>query len=352
MGVDTMKTSETNRKNDAKAVQRAFAMSKTDSTFSSSKAESYISGVICSSPSTNHTILPLTVPQLHGNTRIFPLRVATMCKVLVPTVFDKQGAQLLVVSLLVVSRTWVSDRIASLNGTTVKFVLEQDKGAFIRLIGLSNYLRSNVFYKVFHMARKSVDADQRITQDLEKLTTDLSGLVTGLVKPSVDILWFTWRMKMLTGQRGVAILYVYMLLGLGVLRTVTLDFGDLISQEQQLEGIFRFMHERLCTHAESVAFFGGGAREKYDFITKQLPRNVTWLLSLFYAMEHRGDRASISTQGLASTGVAGLVRLTGDLGNRLSEKEQKEIFLCLKDAATSTVPENQQSSKRMSENKP
>lgn len=174
------------------------------------------------------------------------------------------------------------------------------------------------------MASKSVDADQRITQDLEKLTTDLSGLVTGLVKPSVDILWFTWRMKLLTGQRGVAILYVYMLLGLGFLRAVTPDFGDLISQEQQLEGIFRFMHERLCTHAESVAFFGGGAREKAmvesrfsdllthsqyllrkkwlfgildDFITKQLPHNVTWLLSLLYAMEHKGDRAAISTQG-------------------------------------------------------
>lgn len=89
-----------------------------------------------------------------------------------------------------------------------------------------------------------------------------------------------------------------------------------------------------------------------DFITKQLPRNVTWLRSLFYGMEHKGDRASISTQGLASTGVAGLVRLIGDLRNRLSEEEWKEIFLCLKDAATSTVPENQQSSKRMSENKP
>ncbi|XP_027332157.1 brefeldin A-inhibited guanine nucleotide-exchange protein 1-like isoform X2 [Abrus precatorius] len=43
-------------------------------------------------------------------------------------------------------------------------------------------------------------------------------------------------------------------------------------------------------------------------------------------------------QGPASTGVAGLVRLTGDLGNRLSEEEWKEIFLCLKDAATSTMP--------------
>lgn len=39
------------------------------------------------------------------------------------------------------------------------------------------------------MCSKSIDADQRLTNDLEKLTTDLSGLVTGMVKPSVDILW-------------------------------------------------------------------------------------------------------------------------------------------------------------------
>ncbi|TKY47653.1 ABC transporter D family member 1 [Spatholobus suberectus] len=359
MGIDTMKASETKRQSDAKAVQRAFAMSKKDSAFSNTKAQSYFAEVISSSPSMNHTISPSAVPQLCGNTRVLPLRVAAMCKVLVPTVLDKQGAQLLTVAFLVVARTWVSDRIASLNGTTVKFVLEQDKASFIRLIGLSvlqsaassfiapsirhlrarlalgwrirltqhllkNYLRNNSFYKVFHMASKNIDADQRITHDLEKLTTDLSGLVTGMVKPSVDILWFTWRMKLLTGQRGVAILYAYMLLGLGFLRTVTPDFGDLISQEQQLEGTFRFMHERLCTHAESVAFFGGGTREKTmvesrfrellshsnyllkkkwlfgildDFITKQLPHNVTWLLSLLYAMEHKGDRASISTQG-------------------------------------------------------
>ncbi|KAG6768440.1 hypothetical protein POTOM_027356 [Populus tomentosa] len=177
---------------------------------------------------------------------------------------------------------------------------------------------------VFHMSRKNIDADQRITHDLEKLTTDLSGLVTGMVKPSVDILWFTWRMKLLTGQRGVAILYTYMLLGLGFLRAVTPDFGDLASQVQQSEGTFRFMHERLRTHAESVAFFGGGKREKDmiesrfrelldhsmlllkkkwsygildDFVTKQLPNNVTWGLSLLYAVENNGDRAMSSTQG-------------------------------------------------------
>ncbi|KAF1864344.1 hypothetical protein Lal_00022000 [Lupinus albus] len=183
MGIDKMKTSETNRQSDAKAVQRAFAINKKDSAFSNSKAQSYIAEVVASSPSMNHSISPSVVPQIRGNTRVLPFRVAAMSKVLVPTVLDKQGAQLLAVVFLVVSRTWVSDRIASLNGTSVKFVLEQDKASFIRLIGLSvlqsaassfiapsirhltarlalgwrirltqhllkNYLRNNAFYKV------------------------------------------------------------------------------------------------------------------------------------------------------------------------------------------------------------
>uniref|UniRef100_I1PRR1 ABC transporter domain-containing protein n=1 Tax=Oryza glaberrima TaxID=4538 RepID=I1PRR1_ORYGL len=284
---------------------------------------------------------------------------AFMGRAKVPKLLDKQGGQLLAVALLVFSRTWISDRIASLNGTTVKFVLEQDKAAFIRLIGISvlqssansfvapslrtltgrlalgwrirltnhllqYYLKRNAFYKVFNMSGKSIDADQRLTLDVDKLTTDLAGLVTGMVKPLVDILWFTWRMKLLSGRRGVAILYAYMLLGLGFLRAVSPDFGHLAGQEQELEGTFRFMHSRLRTHAESIAFFGGGSREKAiveakfmklldhskillrkqwlygivdDFVTKQLPHNVTWGLSLLYALEHKGDRALTSTQG-------------------------------------------------------
>ncbi|KAJ0976938.1 hypothetical protein J5N97_012412 [Dioscorea zingiberensis] len=354
-----LKSSESDRQTDALAVQRAFATTGKGTTFSKSNAHSYVTEVIASSPVLERNIQLPIVPQLQKAPRILPLRAAAMLKVLVPTMFDKQGAQLFTVALLVMSRTWISDRIASLNGTTVKYVLEQDKLAFMRLIGISvlqsaansivapslrhltsrlalgwrirltqhllkNYLKRNAFYKVFQMSGKNIDADQRITHDVEKLTSDLSGLVTGMFKPSVDILWFTWRMKLLTGRRGVAILYAYMLLGLGFLRSVTPEFGDLASREQQLEGTFRFMHARLRTHAESIAFFGGGFREKDmidsrfrelvnhskillrkkwlfgivdDFITKQLPHNVTWGLSLLYAMEHKGDRALTSTLG-------------------------------------------------------
>ncbi|KAG9444196.1 hypothetical protein H6P81_015536 [Aristolochia fimbriata] len=356
---DMLQSSETDRKTDAIAVQRAFASNMKGSNFSSSKEHSYVTEVIGTSPAFDHKVSLPIVPVLEKASRPLPLQAAAMSKILVPTLLDKQGVHLLSVAILVVSRTWISDRIASLNGTSVKYVLEQDKAAFIRLIGISvlqsaansivapslryltaklalgwrirltqhlmkNYLRNNAFYKVFQLSGQNIDSDQRITLDVEKLTTDLAGLVTGMVKPLVDILWFTWRMKLLTGQRGVAILYAYMLLGLGFLRSVTPEFGDLAGREQQLEGIFRFSHERLQTHAESIAFFGGGLRERNmvesrfrellshselhlrkkwlfgvvdDFITKQLPHNVTWGLSLLYALEHKGDRASTASLG-------------------------------------------------------
>ncbi|KAK7280992.1 hypothetical protein RIF29_08607 [Crotalaria pallida] len=214
MGVDTMKASETKRQSDAKAVQRAFAMNKgLDSAFSNSKAQSYIAEVISSSPSTNRSTPASVVPQIHGNTRasissyqhIFDhfnvleltpasyssfmlvidsgvgFRLANLQQVHlsdctagfpVPTVLDKQGAQLLAVAFLVVSRTWVSDRIASLNGTTVRLVLEQDKASFFRLIGLSvlqSAASSFIAPSIRHLtARLALGWRIRLTQHLLK----------------------------------------------------------------------------------------------------------------------------------------------------------------------------------------
>lgn len=53
-------------------------------------------------------------------------------------------------------------------------------------------------------------------------------------------------MKHLSGHRGVAILYAYMFLGLGFLRSVAPEFGDLANKEQQLEGTFRYSNISSC----------------------------------------------------------------------------------------------------------
>lgn len=349
----------TDRQSDALTVKKQF-FANIGQVEDATAVDSYVGAVLATSPPRD----PLeVVPAVHGleiKPKSMPVRISSLFKILVPTLSDEQGGQLLAVALLVLGRTCLSDRIADLNGTSVKHVLRQDKAAFIRLVGVSVlqsgvssflapslrhmtatlalgwrhrltkhlsalYFQNYGFYKAVHLTKSGTnDADQRITQDVEKLSGDLSGLVTGMIKPFVDIVWFTYRMKVLTGIRGVGFLYAYMLLGLGFLRAITPNFGALTSKEQQLEGSFRYIHSRLRTHAESVAFFGGGSREQAvtagrfkallahsqnllrmrwifgiadDFITKQLPHNVTWGLSLMYAMEHKGNRALTSVQG-------------------------------------------------------
>ncbi|KAM1458086.1 hypothetical protein ACFX13_036044 [Malus domestica] len=66
----------------------------------------------------------------------------------------------------------------------------------------------------------------------------------------------------------------------------------------------------------------------FDTVRPQLPGVVSILTGLILS----------PVQGTASTGVAGLVHLAGEVGEKLSEDEWREIFLALKEAATSAVP--------------
>lgn len=66
----------------------------------------------------------------------------------------------------------------------------------------------------------------------------------------------------------------------------------------------------------------------FDVVRSQLPGVVSVLTGFI--------RSPI--QGPASTGVAALMRLASDLGSKFSQDEWRNIFLALKEAATSTVP--------------
>ncbi|KAF4363911.1 hypothetical protein G4B88_004211 [Cannabis sativa] len=66
----------------------------------------------------------------------------------------------------------------------------------------------------------------------------------------------------------------------------------------------------------------------FDIVRSQLPGVVSIFTGFLRS----------PVQGPASTGYAALVRLSDDLGSRLSENEWREIFLALKEVTTSTVP--------------
>ena len=63
----------------------------------------------------------------------------------------------------------------------------------------------------------------------------MSKLIPSMVKPVVDITWFTAQLARLTGARGMAVLYSYALIGLVMLRLVTPDFGALAKKVQPWE---------------------------------------------------------------------------------------------------------------------
>ena len=78
------------------------------------------------------------------------------------------------------------------------------------------------------------DVDQRLTRDVERLCDDLAALIPSMVKPVVDIAWFSVQLYQLTGRRGMAILYLYAFLGFGALSAVTPDFGALAKNVRPL----------------------------------------------------------------------------------------------------------------------
>ncbi|CAG9462286.1 unnamed protein product [Pedinophyceae sp. YPF-701] len=251
---------------------------------------------------------------------------------------------------VVLARTFVSDRTAQLNGRTVYYVLHQDLSGFLRLVRASviqsaasavlaqslkyltdklalawrrrlvedlsrSYFAGNTLYITSRMMGLP-DAEARATRDVERVCTELAALIPTMIKPTVDICWFSLSMWRLTGRRGLLILYAYMAAGYTALRIVTPDFQGIKAKEASLEGAFRAVHSRLRSHAESVAFFGGGRKEGStitahfrdliahlrrssvvrwgygvadDFFSRQLPHNVTWLLTLLFALDQPDD---------------------------------------------------------------
>ena len=281
-----------------------------------------------------------------------------LLRLFVPRPRSKEALHVVLLALAVVVRTALSDRIANLNGQGVKHAINQDRRAFVRLIAVSalqsvttaitaptlkyltdllaidwrtritrcvaeKYLRGNAFYSVIHLDHMK-DADQRVTRDVERLCDDMAALVPSMVKPIVDLSWFTWRCYRLTGLKGLGILYAYTLFGYGALKCVTPDLGRFAAAEFELEGAFRYSHARLGAAAESVAFFGGGPKEgksidarfnalsrhivassaqklRYSivdtFLTRHLPHSMTWVVSLIFALDYPNDFSTTEEQG-------------------------------------------------------
>ncbi|KAJ1553946.1 hypothetical protein HK405_006448, partial [Cladochytrium tenue] len=124
------------------------------------------------------------------------------------------------------------------------------------------YLANMTFYKVGNLDDRIKNADQLITQDVDRFCHAAAELYSNITKPILDVSIYNVQVSRSVGGETVFATSVIVQLTSAVIRLFTPPFGKMAAQEQKLEGEFRFTHSRLVENAEEVALFSGEDVEK------------------------------------------------------------------------------------------
>ncbi|KAH7701626.1 CRE-PMP-2 protein, partial [Aphelenchoides avenae] len=138
------------------------------------------------------------------------------------------------------------------------------------------YLDGFTFYKMSNLDNRIANADQLLTQDVDRFCEGLVELYSNLSKPLVDVALYVGSIGNALGFSTPGRLFAYLLVSGVFLTYLRRPIGRLTVVEQQLEGEYRFVNSRIITNAEEIAFYKGNEREKTS-VMNAFQRMVTHL---------------------------------------------------------------------------
>ncbi|ORY95546.1 ABC transporter transmembrane region 2-domain-containing protein [Syncephalastrum racemosum] len=228
----------------------------------------------------------------------FIKQMKQLLPICIPGLFTKEAGLLGALATVLIARTWLDIWFSGFNGSVVKAIVSRNRDVFIakaiiefglmmwpmsivnnslkltisalalsfreRLTQFAHnqYLDGITFYKISNIDNRLQNADQLLTQDIDKFSENLSHLYSDIAKPVVDICLFAYKLGEAIGNEAPFFMIAYFVLSGVILRSFSPPFGRYTAIEQKLEGDFRFTHSRIITHSEEIAFYGGGQREK------------------------------------------------------------------------------------------
>uniref|UniRef100_A0AC34F3N8 ABC transmembrane type-1 domain-containing protein n=1 Tax=Panagrolaimus sp. ES5 TaxID=591445 RepID=A0AC34F3N8_9BILA len=131
----------------------------------------------------------------------------------------------------------------------------------------SQYLDGFTFYKMSNLDNRIANADQLLTQDVDRFCEGIVELYSNLSKPLVDVALYCYKLGGALGFQAPSRLFFYLLISGVFLTYLRRPIGRLTVVEQQLEGEFRFVNSRLIMNSEEIAFYQGNEREKQSVMT-------------------------------------------------------------------------------------
>ncbi|KAJ1834613.1 ATP-binding cassette long-chain fatty acid transporter pxa2 [Coemansia sp. RSA 2711] len=243
--------------------------------------------------------------------------------IVIPGLLSKEFGMLVAHTVLLVVRTFLSVAVAALDGQIVSSLVRLRGREFLlgiakwmgmavpatltnSLLGYvqttlairfrqnltehvhTKYLANNTYYSVGNLDDRIKNADQLIAVDVAKFANSLAEIYSNLAKPTLDAFVYNVQLARSLGVESLFGIMVIIQMSMGMLRVLAPPFGQLVAQEQRLEGDFYFAHSRLIEHAEEIALYRGHEAEKRT-ITRRYMRlvrhvNRIFRLNVFYGM--------------------------------------------------------------------
>ncbi|XP_030254221.1 ATP-binding cassette sub-family D member 3a isoform X1 [Sparus aurata] len=229
--------------------------------------------------------------------KVFFLRILQIVRIMVPRFFCMETGYLIFIAAMLVARTYCDVWMIQ-NGTMIESAIigrsTKDFKVFLfsfikfmPLIALVNnflklglnelklrfrerltknlydqYLLGFTYYKMGNLDNRIANADQLLTQDVEKFCNSVVDLYSNLSKPLLDIGLYLFKLTSAIGAQGPAIMMAYLLISGLFLTRLRRPIGKMTVTEQRYEGEYRYVNSRLITNSEEIAFYNGNLREK------------------------------------------------------------------------------------------
>ncbi|XP_064604886.1 ATP-binding cassette sub-family D member 2-like isoform X2 [Liolophura sinensis] len=261
--------------------------------------------------------------------RKFVREMRYILKILIPGLWTKEFGILSVHTASLVCRTFLSIYVATLDGKIVKAIVQKDALKFMwqlskwlliavpatfinslirfleshlglalrtRLVNHAYklYFNNQTYYRVSNLDSRLANADQCLTEDITMFCQSLAHLYSQLTKPMLDVALMALTLYKLASSRGassrVPILVASCVVAVTahILRRVSPKFGKLVAEEANRKGYLRYVHSRVITNAEEIAFYGGHKVElsllekSYAALAKQM--DLIFYKRLWYIM--------------------------------------------------------------------